>query len=92
MGPGIVTLACASSIHPILASKLTETTFEPLNDYEGHLSGAEVHDVRRIVERGYEALLVGPGLGRGGYQQAFMKSLVPGLGSEHLKGLDPDRK
>jgi NAD(P)H-hydrate epimerase len=85
VGPGIVTLACANSIHPILASKLTETTFEPLNDYEGHLSGAEVHDVRRVVERGYEALLVGPGLGQGGYQQAFMKALVPGLDSEHLK-------
>ncbi|MFQ5473451.1 MAG: NAD(P)H-hydrate epimerase, partial [Dehalococcoidia bacterium] len=85
VGPGIVTLACASSIHPILASKLTETTFEPLNDYDGYLSGAEVHDVLRIVERGYDALLVGPGLAQGGYQQAFIKSLVPGLDSEHLK-------
>lgn len=87
VGPGIVTLACAGSIHPILASKLTETTFAPLSDYEGHLSGAEVHEVRRIIERGYEALLVGPGLGQGGYQQAFMKSLIPGLDGEMLKAV-----
>ena len=87
VGPGIVTLACAGSIHPILASKLTETTFEPLNDYEGQLSGAEVHAVRRILERGYDAMLVGPGLGQGGYQQAFMTSLVAGLDSEQLTGV-----
>ncbi len=87
VGPGLVTLACAGSIHPILASKLTETTFEPLSAYEGHLSGAEVHEVRRIIERGYDVLLVGPGLGQGGYQRAFMKSLVPGLDGETLKAV-----
>jgi hydroxyethylthiazole kinase-like uncharacterized protein yjeF len=86
VGPGIVTLACAKSIHPILATKLTETTFEPLNDYEGALSAAEVHDVQRVIETGYEALLVGPGLGQGGYQQAFMKALIPNLTTDHLKG------
>jgi hydroxyethylthiazole kinase-like uncharacterized protein yjeF len=86
-GPGLVTLACAKSIHPILATKLTETTFEPLNDYEGALSAAEVHDVQRVIESGYEGLLVGPGLGQGGYQQAFMKALVPNLSTDHLKGV-----
>jgi len=87
VGPGLVTLACAGSIHPIIASKLMEATFEPLNDYEGHLSGAEVHQVRRIIERGYQTLLVGPGLAQGGYQQAFMKSLVAGLDTDTLNAV-----
>jgi NAD(P)H-hydrate epimerase len=39
------------------------------------------------MERGYDAMLVGPGLGQGGYQQAFMKSLVAGLDSEQLTGV-----
>jgi NAD(P)H-hydrate epimerase len=86
-GPGIVTLACGKSIHPVLASKLTETTFEPLTDYDGVISGAEVNEVHRILDKGYEALLVGPGLGQGGYQQAFMKALIPGLSGEHLKAV-----
>lgn len=87
VGPGIVTLACAKSIHPILAAKLSETTFEPLNDYEGALSAAEAHDVHRLTENGYEALLVGPGIGQGGYQHAFMKQLMPSLTTDHLKAV-----
>lgn len=87
VGPGIVTLACAKSIHPILASKLTETTFEPLTDYDGIISGAEVNEVLRALDNGYEALLAGPGLGQGGYQQAFMKSLIPGLSADTLRAV-----
>ena len=86
-GPGIVTLACARSLHPILATKLTETTFELLTDYDGVISAAESNDILRIIERGYEALLVGPGLGQGGYQQAFMRAVLPGLGGDHLRGV-----
>ena len=77
VGAGIVTLACARSVYPILAGKLTETTFQPLDDTDGQLSAREASAVRRLLEeRGYEALLVGPGLGQGGYVQAFMKSLL----------------
>jgi NAD(P)H-hydrate epimerase len=79
-GAGIVTLACARSIYPILAAKLTETTFEPLDDHEGLLSAQVAHDVHRtLAERGYRALLIGPGMGQGGYPQAFLKALLPML-------------
>ena len=78
-GAGIVTLACARSIHPILAAKLTEATFEPLDDKEGELTAEEAHTVRRALEGGYECLLVGPGLGQSGYVQAFVKALLPML-------------
>lgn len=82
VGPGIVTLACARSIFPVLAAKLTETTFEPLEDKDGYLTAEEASAVRRaLTEREYEALLVGPGLGQGGYPQAFLKALLPSLSS-----------
>jgi NAD(P)H-hydrate epimerase len=83
VGAGIVTLACARAVYPILASKLTETTFEPLDDTDGFLTAREASQVhRRLGEGGYEALLVGPGLGQGGYPVAFMKAIVPMLGSD----------
>jgi NAD(P)H-hydrate epimerase len=80
VGAGIVTLACGRSVHPILAAKLSETTFEPLEDHDGSLSAAETNDViRALSNREYRAVLVGPGLGHDGYVQAFMKSLLPAL-------------
>jgi len=79
-GPGIVTLACARSIHPIIASKLSETTFEPLDDKEGYLSAEEASAVRRALSaRKYDALLIGPGLGQHGYVSAFLRALLPML-------------
>lgn len=88
VGAGIVTLACARSIHPILASKLTEATFEPLDDKDGYLTAEEASSVRRALgEREYRALLVGPGLGQGGYPQAFLKALLPALTPGPLRAL-----
>lgn len=84
-GAGIVTLACGESIHPILAAKLTETTFEPLDDKDGVLTAHEAHSVIRAMERGYECLLVGPGIGEGGYQQAFLRGLLPALSTEPVR-------
>ncbi|HUF52567.1 MAG TPA: NAD(P)H-hydrate dehydratase [Dehalococcoidia bacterium] len=81
-GAGIVTLACARSIHPILAAKLTETTFEPLDDTEGELTAQEAGAVARALARGYECLLVGPGLSQSGYVQAFINQLLPGLSTD----------
>jgi len=94
-GAGIVTLACPRSIYPILAAKLTETTFEPLDDYEGLLSAQVAHDVHRaLAERHYRALLIGPGTGQGGYPQAFLKALLPMLAAQgdslHALVLDAD--
>jgi len=82
VGTGIVTLACAKSIHPILAAKLAETTFEPLDDKDGELSAQEAGPVLKALARGYECLLVGPGLSQSGYVQAFIKGLLPHLTTE----------
>ena len=90
VGPGIVTLACARSIYPMLASKLTETTFEPLDDKEGFLSAEEAYSVRRALSRGYEALLVGPGLAQHGYVVAFVRALLPMLTVDDVRAVVVD--
>ena len=87
VGPGIVTLACARSIYPMLASKLTETTFEPLDDKDGFLSAEEAYSVRRALSRGYEALLVGPGLAQHGYVVAFVRALLPMLTQDDVRAV-----
>jgi NAD(P)H-hydrate epimerase len=86
-GAGLTTLACASTIYPILAAKLTEATFEPLPDEEGYLSAEAAHMVGQALALGYDTLLVGPGLGQEGYVRAFMRSLLPLLKADPLRGV-----
>jgi hydroxyethylthiazole kinase-like uncharacterized protein yjeF len=90
VGTGIVTLACGRSVYPMLASKLTETTFEPLDDKDGHLTAEEAYAVRRALERRYEALLVGPGLGQHGYVTAFVRALLPMLTPDDVNAVVVD--
>jgi len=62
VGTGLVTLCLAQSLHPILATKLTEVTFLLLP----HDLGALVPQATRLLQEQlpeYDALLVGPGLG-----------------------------
>jgi hydroxyethylthiazole kinase-like uncharacterized protein yjeF len=62
VGAGLVTLSLAESLHPILASKLTEVTFLLLP----HDLGALVPEATKLLQERlpeYDALLVGPGLG-----------------------------
>jgi NAD(P)H-hydrate epimerase len=89
-GAGLVTLACASAIHPILAAKLSETTFEPLEGSDGELSGQDVHSVLRALSaRRYECLLLGPGLSQSGYVQAFVHALLPQLSGDQKEDSEP---
>lgn len=86
-GAGLVTLACASAVHPILAAKLSETTFEPLDGTDGELSGQDVHSVLRALSaRDYQCLLIGPGLSQSGYVQAFVHALLPKLSGGQEEG------
>jgi len=63
VGAGLVTLAVPEVIHPMVAAKVTETTFLVLP----HDMGALVPDALPVLApqmKDYQALLVGPGLGR----------------------------
>ncbi len=80
VGAGLVTLACARSIYPIMAAKLVESTFLPLPDEEGFLTAESAHPVlQATVQQGYDVLLVGCGLGQAAYVRAFVRSLLPNL-------------
>ena len=75
VGTGLVTLAVASSLHPILAAKVSETTFLLLP----HDMGSLVPDALRILAEhlpNCQALLVGPGLGRERETVAFVHELL----------------
>jgi NAD(P)H-hydrate epimerase len=63
VGTGLVTLALAANLHPILASKLSEVTFFLLP----HDMGSIVPEAMKILSErvsDYNAFLLGPGLGR----------------------------
>jgi hydroxyethylthiazole kinase-like uncharacterized protein yjeF len=87
VGAGLVTLACARSIYPIMATKLVESTFLPLPDVEGFLTGESAHSVLQTLNQGYNALLVGCGLGQMAYVQAFIQGLLPRLKDETLRAV-----
>jgi NAD(P)H-hydrate epimerase len=75
VGTGLVTLCLAQSLHPVLASKLTEVTFLLLP----HDLGALVPQATRLItERSPEcdALLVGPGLGTEDSTARFVHQLL----------------
>jgi NAD(P)H-hydrate epimerase len=74
-GAGLVTLALARTIYPIVASAAHETTFIPLPDANGSL----IPTAAKIVQghlKDYDALLLGPGFGRDPKTVTFVRSLL----------------
>jgi NAD(P)H-hydrate epimerase len=83
VGAGLVTLATAASLQPVLAARLTEVTYLPLPE---SLPGSFTAEAAGIVQhecRQYHVLLLGCGLGQHPATMAFINSL---LGK---KGLPP---
>jgi NAD(P)H-hydrate epimerase len=74
-GAGLVTLACAGDLLPILAVKLTECTFLPLPSDLGAIAQPAA-DKLLAETRGYSALLIGCGLGKEKETAAFLRSLL----------------
>ena len=75
VGTGLVTLALAESIHPILASKLSEVTFLLLPQDIGVL----IPDAIKVLSEripDYDALLLGPGLGHDRKTIQFVQQLL----------------
>ena len=76
-GCGIATLAVPESQQPILAVKLTEAMTVPVPEQEqGVLGGSEALKALAPLVEGYDAVLVGPGLGRAQVTGEFVKALV----------------
>lgn len=79
-GAGLVTLALARTIYPIIASAAHETTFIPLPDAKASLIPSAAKIVQGYL-KDYDALLIGPGFGRDVKTIAFVRSLL-GLGRQ----------
>ncbi|MDD4860421.1 MAG: NAD(P)H-hydrate dehydratase [Dehalococcoidales bacterium] len=71
-GAGLVTLAIMESLQPILAARLTETTYLPLPDGMGaaaaEIIGGQIDD--------YSVLLLGCGLGQSADTAKFVKAVL----------------
>lgn len=64
VGAGLVTLATAKSLQPILASKLTETTYLPLPESGPGVLSDEAASLIISEMKNYQTLLLGCGLGQ----------------------------
>ncbi len=89
VGAGLVTLATAASLQPILAAKLTEATYLPLPEAQpGIISPQAVETVGQQLNQ-YTTLLLGCGMGQSKSAIEFVKSLLFGKGLPALV-LDAD--
>ena len=76
VGAGLVTLATATSLQPILASKLTEVTYLPLPEsHPGIISFRAARLIHQELDH-YNVLLIGCGLGQSESVISFVKSTL----------------
>lgn len=76
VGAGVVTLSTASSLQPILASKLTEVTYAPLPESGKGLASANAAGAILSILSYYRVLLMGCGLGQRDATKAFLKKIL----------------
>ncbi|NTW99224.1 MAG: NAD(P)H-hydrate dehydratase [Geobacteraceae bacterium] len=75
-GSGLVTLAAAESIHPILEMKTTETMTVPLPDSgSGYLTNSAFPAIQKLLD-GKDAVAIGPGIDRHPGTYALVRDLV----------------
>lgn len=94
VGTGLVTLGVAESLYPILASKLTEATWLLLPHQLGALAPEAAKPLRECLGD-YDALLLGPGLGRDEKTVEFVAQLLELPGTDkrpHLGFLQPTQR
>ena len=89
-GAGLVTLACPASVQPLVAGGASELTYLPLSEDDGFVAPGGAVEVARALD-GYDVLLLGPGLGQGAAQEAFVRQLfcsLPAGGAKVLVDAD----
>jgi NAD(P)H-hydrate epimerase len=75
-GAGLVTLATPASLQPVLAAKLTETTYVPLPESKPGAISIEAADIITRQGSRYDVLLLGCGLGQHPATVEFVTSLI----------------
>jgi len=83
VGTGLVTLAVAGPLHPVIASKLTEATYLILPHELGVIAPDAVRVLAERVED-YDALLLGPGLTQEEPTVEFVRRLLGLQGASRL--------
>jgi len=78
VGAGLVTLATAASLQPILASKLTEVTYLPLPESSPGVISSQAARLIHQELGNYDVLLLGCGLGQNQSTVKFIKSVLFG--------------
>lgn len=76
VGAGLVTLATASSLQPILAAKLTEVTYFPLPEHEAGIISPQAVALLSQQLGQYNVLLLGCGLGQSQSAREMVNSLL----------------
>jgi len=76
VGAGLVTLATATSLQPILASKLTEVTYLPLPESQPGIVSPEAAELLTRQSGQYNVLLLGCGLGQSQSAVEFVSSTL----------------
>lgn len=90
VGAGLVTLATARSLQPILAAKLTEVTYAPLPESEPGIVAGEAAETLRSQMANYDVLLLGCGLGQSASAAEFVTSILFSSASLPALILDAD--
>lgn len=76
VGAGLVTLATPRSLQPILASKLTEVTYLPLDESQPGILAPGAKNALLEQLSGYDVLLLGCGLGQHSSTILFVNSVL----------------
>ncbi len=76
VGAGLVTLAMAASLQPILASKLTEVTYLPLPESSPGIISPQAVDIINDEIGNYDVLLMGCGLGQSEPVMEFIRAIL----------------
>lgn len=74
-GGGLVTLACPASVNSVLESKTTEVMTMPLQDKDGHIDYMSSSSILSVIDS-FDAILIGPGLGRSQDAQNIVKAVL----------------
>lgn len=74
-GAGLVTLALPAAIHTAVAARLTEATYLLLPHELGVIAGTAAQVLAERVDE-YDALLLGPGLGRERETASFVRAIL----------------
>jgi len=84
VGAGLVTLATASSLLPILASKLTEVTYLPLLESRPGIISPKAANLIHQELSNYNVLLLGCGLGQSQSVTKFIRDILSRRGAYSL--------